>query len=72
MTITLTMKEESQLWAEAKHNNRQQPQREPFEIFQELPKELGKGYVRDVEVHPEFQLGIFDYEYHDDVKRENP
>jgi AraC-like DNA-binding protein len=67
MTITLTIKEESELWVEANHNNRQQPEQEPFEIFQELPKELGKGYVRDVEVHPEFQLGIFDYEYHENV-----
>ncbi|WP_228055003.1 hypothetical protein [Gloeocapsopsis crepidinum] len=51
MTITLTDKELTELWVEANHNNLQS-EREPFEIFHEMPKRLGKGYERHIEVHP--------------------
>jgi iron complex outermembrane recepter protein len=50
MTITLTQKEDSQLWAEAVHNTLQNP--EPDEFLCQIPKQLGKGYNRDIEVHP--------------------
>ncbi|MFQ4142477.1 AraC family transcriptional regulator [Chlorogloeopsis sp. ULAP02] len=67
MTITLTMKEEWELWAEAKENSPQPLKRESFEIIREVPRQLGKGYVRDIEVHPELLLSISDYEFYDDV-----
>ncbi|MDZ8085071.1 MAG: hypothetical protein RMY16_05650 [Nostoc sp. DedQUE12b] len=54
MTITLTMKEDWELWAEANCNSLQQP--EPFEILRQMPKQLGKGYNRDIEVHPHLWL----------------
>ncbi|MGJ5632671.1 helix-turn-helix transcriptional regulator [Nostoc sp. CALU 1950] len=65
MTITLTMKEDWELWAEANCNSLQQP--EPFEILRQMPKQFGKGYLRDIEVHPDLCLTIWDCEYHDDV-----
>ena len=34
-----------------------------------MPIQLGKGYVRDIEVYPHLLLSICDFEYHDDVKR---
>lgn len=52
MTITLTMKEDWELWAEANHNSPQQPERKPFGILREMPQRLGKGYIQDIEVHP--------------------
>ncbi|MEG4284948.1 AraC family transcriptional regulator [Microcoleus sp. A006_D1] len=67
MTITLTEKENRELWAEANHNYSQPSGTEPFEIISEMPKQLGKGYMRDIEVHPHLWLTILDYEYHDDV-----
>ncbi|WP_306423234.1 helix-turn-helix domain-containing protein [Nostoc favosum] len=67
MTITLTMKEDWELWAEASHNSPQQPGQEPFEILRPMPKRLGKGYMRDIEVHPHLWLEIWDCEYHNDV-----
>jgi len=67
MTITLTMYEDWELWAEANPISLQQTQGESFEIIREIPKRLGKGYVRDIEVYPELWLMIVDYEYHDDV-----
>jgi hypothetical protein len=72
MSITLTMKENCQLWAEAKQNSHQTPVKEPFEIISEMPKQLGKGYLRDIEVHPELWLTIWDCEYHDDVLMKIP
>ncbi len=72
MTITLTMKEESELWAEANHNYSQPSGTEPFEILTEMPKQLGKGYRRDIEVHPHLWLAIWDCEYHDDVLMKIP
>ncbi|MDM9382160.1 AraC family transcriptional regulator [Chlorogloeopsis sp. ULAP01] len=67
MTITLTLKEEWELWAEANHNTLQKPKPEPFEILCEIPKRLGKGYTRKMELYPGLWLLILDYEYHDDV-----
>jgi len=67
MTITLTMKEDWELWAEANQNSPQAPEKEPFEIISQMPKQLGKGYLRDIEVHPDLWLTIWDCEYHDDV-----
>ncbi|MBW4686496.1 MAG: AraC family transcriptional regulator [Komarekiella atlantica HA4396-MV6] len=67
MTITLTMQEDWELWTEANCNSSQQLEQEPFEIVREMPKRLGKGYVRDIEVYPELWVMILDYEYHDDV-----
>lgn len=67
MTITLTMKEDWELWAEANCNSSQQPEPELFEILRQMPKQLGKGYVRDIEVHPHLWLAIGDCEYQDDV-----
>ncbi|MDZ8136593.1 MAG: AraC family transcriptional regulator [Nostoc sp. DedQUE04] len=66
MTITLTQKENRELWAEANYNSSQQAEAEPFEILSELPTRLGKGYVRHIEVHPHLWLSILDYEYHND------
>ncbi|WP_442943521.1 DUF4351 domain-containing protein [Nostoc sp.] len=40
MTVTLTEKEERELWAEANHNSPQQPEPEPFTILWKVPKQL--------------------------------
>lgn len=65
MTITLTRKENQELWAEAEINSLQNL--EPDEFIYQMPRLLGKGYMRDIEVHPNLWLSILDLEYHDDV-----
>ncbi|MGI2903099.1 TonB-dependent siderophore receptor [Tolypothrix sp. VBCCA 56010] len=65
MTITLTPKENRELWAEAKNNSQQNLTN--FEFLCSLPKQLGKGYIRNIEVHPNLWVTISDYEYDDDV-----
>lgn len=72
MTITLTVEEESELWAEAEHNSLQKLTSEPFEVLSEMPEQLGKGYTRHIELYPQLDLAILDYEYHDDVLFNNP
>lgn len=67
MTITLTMYEDWELWAEANPNSLQKPKPEPFEIVREMPQQLGKGYARLIEVYPHFWLMIVDYKYRDDM-----
>ncbi|MBD6619067.1 helix-turn-helix transcriptional regulator [Komarekiella sp. 'clone 1'] len=67
MTITLTMQEDWELWEEANQNCLQPSEREPFEIIRQMPKQLGQGYIRDIEVHPELWVMIWDCEYHDDM-----
>ncbi|MFN6563948.1 MAG: helix-turn-helix transcriptional regulator [Nostoc sp. ChiSLP01] len=67
MTITLTMKEDRELWAEANYNSPQKPKLELFEILHQVPRQLGKGYVQDIEVYPDLELKIVDCEYDDDV-----
>ncbi|MEH2081815.1 MAG: AraC family transcriptional regulator [Nostoc sp.] len=65
MTITLTMKEEWELWDEAEMNSLQNP--EPDEFICQMPTLLGKGYMREIKVYPNLWLTIRDHEYHDDV-----
>ncbi|WP_375510090.1 hypothetical protein [uncultured Nostoc sp.] len=65
MTITLTEKEQCELWEEAQMNSLQNP--EPDEFIYQVPRQLGKGYVREIEVYPNLWLTISDSEYHDDV-----
>ena len=65
MTITLTP-EWQEWWAEAAKNSPQNPS-EPFEFYCQIPRQLGKGHVRNIEVYPQVWLGISNYEYHDDV-----
>ncbi|MBE9171462.1 helix-turn-helix transcriptional regulator [Pleurocapsales cyanobacterium LEGE 06147] len=67
MTITLTVKEMWELEVEANYNSSQQPERESLETLREMPERLGKGYAREIEMHPHLELEIFDWEYYDDV-----
>ncbi|MEH1926475.1 AraC family transcriptional regulator [Nostoc sp.] len=66
MTITPTPERETELWAEARQNS-QQNLSEPFESYCQVPKQLGKGYTRSIEVYPQVWMGIANYEYYDDV-----
>ncbi|MHC5860672.1 MAG: AraC family transcriptional regulator, partial [Nostoc sp.] len=66
MTIILTPEQEAELWAEAEMNS-QQNSSEPFEYYCQVPKQLGKGYTRSIEVHPQVWLGIGNYEFYDEI-----
>ncbi|MEH1768906.1 hypothetical protein [Nostoc sp.] len=66
MTIILTPDQGRELWAEAEMNSPQNSS-EPFESYCQVPKQLGKGYERNIEVYPQVSLGISNYEYYDDV-----
>ena len=66
MTIILTPEQEREFWAEARENS-QHNLSEPFESYCQVPKQLGKGYTRSIEVHTQVHLGIGNYEYYDDV-----
>ncbi|MEH2182422.1 helix-turn-helix transcriptional regulator [Nostoc sp.] len=65
MTITLTYKESRELWAEAEINSLQN--QEPDEFICQMPRQLGKGYVQEIELYPDVCFSILNYEYHDDV-----
>lgn len=64
MTIILTLTEYNSLCNKALQNSPRNISA-PFELFYEVPKQLGKGYVRDIEVSPNLQLSIFNCEFHD-------
>ncbi|WP_138502471.1 helix-turn-helix domain-containing protein [Nostoc sp. PA-18-2419] len=66
MTIILTPEQETELWTEAQQDSQQHPL-EPFESYCQIPKQLGKGYVRSIEVHPQVWLGIGKREYYDRI-----
>ena len=72
MTITLTMKEDAELRAEAKQNSLRTLSQEPLELLCEVPQQFGKGYERYIEVYPQLWLSIWDYEYHDEVQVKIP
>jgi AraC-like DNA-binding protein len=65
MTITLTLKEQDELWDEAERNSLQKL--EKFETISQIPRQLGKGSVVDIEVFPQLLLSIYDWQYHDNL-----
>ncbi|MEH1836447.1 MAG: AraC family transcriptional regulator [Nostoc sp.] len=71
MTITPTIAEWDEWWAEADKNSLQNSS-EPFESYCQVPKQLGKGYGRDIEVYPQLLLSIGDCEYYDDISMKVP
>ncbi|MDF5708634.1 MAG: AraC family transcriptional regulator [Nostoc sp. S4] len=66
MTITLTHKESRELWAEAEIKSLQN--QKPDEFICQIPKQLGKGYLQEIELYPDLCFSILNYEYHDDVQ----
>jgi AraC-like DNA-binding protein len=72
MTITLTEAEERELWNETIQNNQEILLGEPLEMIYEMPPQLGRGYMRRIEIHPELWLTILDCELHDEVHFKQP
>ncbi|WP_414620421.1 helix-turn-helix transcriptional regulator [Calothrix sp. CCY 0018] len=72
MTITIASKDYDELLEESKQNSKSNPALEEFEHFCEIPRQLGKGYRRTIELRPELCLCIFDEEYHRDVSVQIP
>ncbi|MEH2463596.1 hypothetical protein [Nostoc sp.] len=66
MTIILTPEQETEFWTQAEQDS-QQNLLFPFESYCQIPKQLGKGYVRSIEVHPQVWLGIGNCEYYDEI-----
>ncbi len=67
MTITLTLKDYWELLREARQNKTCELTLEPFEHLCEMPRQLGKGHMREIEVYPELLLDISEEEYRDDL-----
>jgi hypothetical protein len=67
MSISLTLKDDLELWAETTRNRLPKRLGEPFESFSEMPEIMGKGCMRYIEVHPQLSMTIMDYENHEDV-----
>ncbi|BDA71234.1 transcriptional regulator [Calothrix sp. PCC 7716] len=65
MSITLTLKEDEELWDEAAQSSMYKSALLPFEFCCEVPKQLGRGYRQEIEVYPELCLSIEDCEYND-------
>ncbi|MEH1928081.1 MAG: hypothetical protein V7K14_00005 [Nostoc sp.] len=61
MTITMTGEEEGELWDEVAQSVMCDATSDTFEFTYEMPKQLGKGGSRSIEVHPEISLAIMDY-----------
>ncbi|MDZ8110287.1 MAG: AraC family transcriptional regulator [Nostoc sp. DedQUE12a] len=72
MTITLTIKDYDELWKINKENSTCNSVLEPGEYLDEMPKHLGRGHCREIEVYPELWLSIFDKEYHHDILMKAP
>ncbi|MBN4006332.1 AraC family transcriptional regulator [Nostoc sp. LPT] len=71
MTITPTISEWDEWWAEAAKNSQQNPS-EPFESYSQVPRQLGKGYERSIEVYRQLHLSIGECEHHDDISMKVP
>jgi AraC-like DNA-binding protein len=67
MTITLTDQECDELWAEAEQSKQQNPESDKF--LDQVPQQIGTGYVRSTEVHPYLWLQIITCSYTGVMKR---
>ncbi|MFW9260964.1 helix-turn-helix transcriptional regulator [Nostoc sp. CALU 546] len=72
MTITLTIKDYEELLKESKEDSTFDPTLEPDEHLDEMPKHLGRGYYRAIEIYPELWLIIVDKEYDRDIALKIP
>ncbi|WP_334692916.1 AraC family transcriptional regulator [Nostoc sp.] len=63
----MTAQEEGEMWAEVAQSVVCDATSETFEFTHEVPKKLGRGGFRGVQVHPNIWLAITDFQYHDDV-----
>ncbi|MEG4508369.1 AraC family transcriptional regulator [Microcoleus sp. F6_B4] len=72
MTIILTEAEAGELWNETIQNSQQILSREPIEMIYEMPPQLGRGYMRRIDIHPELLLTILDFDPHDEVQFKQP
>ncbi len=72
MTIILTTKDYDDLWRTNKENSTFHSASESSDYLDEMPKRLGRGYCREIEVYPELWLSIFDKEYHHDILLKAP
>lgn len=67
MTLVLSEENYDELFEESQQINKCKLGLEPFEDFYQTPKQLGKGYSREIEVYPELWLTVYDEEYYHDV-----
>jgi AraC-like DNA-binding protein len=65
MTITLTHKDCDELYGEAREISLIGD--EPFESVKEVPRQLGKGSIREIQLHPQLQVLVMDETFHDHV-----
>ncbi|MBD2299143.1 AraC family transcriptional regulator [Nostoc sp. FACHB-190] len=72
MTITLSSQDYNELLKASKENREASPGLEADEYLDQMPKHLGRGYYRTIEVYPQLWLCIFDKEYHHDMVLKTP
>ncbi|MEH2180227.1 AraC family transcriptional regulator [Nostoc sp.] len=72
MTIILTLKESQELWDESIQNSRHNFPSQELDFYSQLPRQLGKGQIQGIELHPNFRLAIIDYEYDDHIVTKFP
>jgi AraC-like DNA-binding protein len=72
MTITLSSKDYNELLKASKENSISSLGLEADEYLDQIPKQLGRGYYRTIEVYPQLWLCIFDKEYHHDIVLKTP
>lgn len=67
MTLTVKVQEWDEMWDETAQSITSSPDLEPFEYVSQLPQQFGQGGRKNIEVHPEIWLSIFDYELRKDL-----
>jgi AraC-like DNA-binding protein len=67
MTLTLKQQEWEEMWDTTAQDVTSSSDVQSFEYLFQFPQQFGQGGRKDIEVHPEICLSIFDYELHDNV-----
>jgi AraC-like DNA-binding protein len=72
MTLTMKWQEWDEIWDGTAQSITSSSNLQPFEYVFQLPQQLGQGVNREIEVHPEICLSIFDYDLREDVLMQLP
>jgi AraC-like DNA-binding protein len=73
MTLTLKLQEwEEEIWDTTAQDVKSSSEVQLFEYVFQLPQQFGQGSRKDIEVHPEICLSIFDYDLREDLVLQLP
>ncbi|MFQ4144499.1 AraC family transcriptional regulator [Chlorogloeopsis sp. ULAP02] len=72
MTLSIKIQDWIEMWDETAQSITSNPDLQPFEYISQLPQRWGQGEIKNLKIHPEIWLTIFDYELRENLLVQYP